>query len=260
MNGTWVAHTSTSIAEQSRGPEAAWPAVMACAEVVPELTRRGGGKVSASWIRTGASPSCRRAYGPGVVGGAELSLGEAAHGLAARGWSVEVLTTCAVDHFTLGQRVAGRHRGRRRRHRAAVPGGERHLGSRPCPRRSARPAGRDADHRRAGTMDERRAALARAVPPPARPRRDLPGDRRVALPVLDDVRRRPDRSGPHDRAAVPARRAARPLRVVPAAGERRGRALVLHRAGARARRRAVPPAGAHRDHRRRRAGPRALRP
>ena len=39
-------------------------------------------------------------YGPGVVGGAEAALGEIAHGLAARGWDVEVLTTCARDHFT----------------------------------------------------------------------------------------------------------------------------------------------------------------
>ena len=45
-------------------------------------------------------------YGPGVVGGAELSLGEAAHGLAARGWSVEVLTTCALDHFTWANEFA----------------------------------------------------------------------------------------------------------------------------------------------------------
>lgn len=39
-------------------------------------------------------------YGHDVVGGAEAVLREAAHGLAARGWDVEVLTTCAVDHFT----------------------------------------------------------------------------------------------------------------------------------------------------------------
>jgi len=39
-------------------------------------------------------------YGTGVVGGAELSLREVAHGLAGRGWTVDVLTTCAVDHFT----------------------------------------------------------------------------------------------------------------------------------------------------------------
>lgn len=37
-------------------------------------------------------------YGPEVVGGAELVLREVAHGLAGRGWEVEVLTTCARDH------------------------------------------------------------------------------------------------------------------------------------------------------------------
>lgn len=39
-------------------------------------------------------------YGPDVVGGAELVLREVAHGLAARGWEVEVLTTTAIDHHT----------------------------------------------------------------------------------------------------------------------------------------------------------------
>ncbi len=39
-------------------------------------------------------------YGSDVVGGAELLLAEVAHGFAARGWQVEVLTTCARDHFT----------------------------------------------------------------------------------------------------------------------------------------------------------------
>ncbi len=39
-------------------------------------------------------------YGPEVVGGAEAVLSEVAHGLAVRGWEVEVLTTCAVDHYT----------------------------------------------------------------------------------------------------------------------------------------------------------------
>jgi glycosyltransferase involved in cell wall biosynthesis len=39
-------------------------------------------------------------YGPGVVGGAEAVLTEMAHGLAGRGWDVEVLTTCAQDHYT----------------------------------------------------------------------------------------------------------------------------------------------------------------
>jgi len=39
-------------------------------------------------------------YGEGVVGGAEAVIAETAHGLADRGWAVEVLTTCARDHFT----------------------------------------------------------------------------------------------------------------------------------------------------------------
>ncbi|MBI2709220.1 MAG: glycosyltransferase family 4 protein [Actinobacteria bacterium] len=39
-------------------------------------------------------------YGSDVVGGAETLLREAGAGLAARGWQVDVLTTCARDHFT----------------------------------------------------------------------------------------------------------------------------------------------------------------
>jgi glycosyltransferase involved in cell wall biosynthesis len=39
-------------------------------------------------------------YGQGVVGGAETVLRELAHGLADRGWDVDVLTTCARDHFS----------------------------------------------------------------------------------------------------------------------------------------------------------------
>ncbi len=39
-------------------------------------------------------------YGRGVVGGSEAVMGEAARGLAARGHEVEVLTTCARNHYT----------------------------------------------------------------------------------------------------------------------------------------------------------------
>ncbi len=39
-------------------------------------------------------------YGAEVVGGSEAVMREAAHGLADRGWSVEVLTTRARDHYT----------------------------------------------------------------------------------------------------------------------------------------------------------------
>ncbi len=38
-------------------------------------------------------------YGKDVVGGAETVLREVAHALADRGWAVEILTTCARDHF-----------------------------------------------------------------------------------------------------------------------------------------------------------------
>lgn len=39
-------------------------------------------------------------FGDEVIGGAEVALREAAEGLAERGWEVDVLTTCARDHFT----------------------------------------------------------------------------------------------------------------------------------------------------------------
>ena len=39
-------------------------------------------------------------YGDGVVGGSESVLREAAQGLVQRGWDVEILTTCAIDHHT----------------------------------------------------------------------------------------------------------------------------------------------------------------
>lgn len=39
-------------------------------------------------------------YGEDVVGGAEVVIRQIAHGLAARGWGVEVLTTCVRNHYT----------------------------------------------------------------------------------------------------------------------------------------------------------------
>lgn len=38
-------------------------------------------------------------FGEGMVGGAEIVLAEMGRRLTARGWDVEVLTTCALDHF-----------------------------------------------------------------------------------------------------------------------------------------------------------------
>jgi glycosyltransferase involved in cell wall biosynthesis len=39
-------------------------------------------------------------YGADIVGGSEAVMREAAQGLAQRGWQVDVLTTCARDHYT----------------------------------------------------------------------------------------------------------------------------------------------------------------
>ena len=39
-------------------------------------------------------------YGDRVIGGSEAVMREAAHGLAGRGFDVEVLTTCAWSHYT----------------------------------------------------------------------------------------------------------------------------------------------------------------
>jgi glycosyltransferase involved in cell wall biosynthesis len=50
--------------------------------------------------RTGRIGLVPARYGPGLVGGAEIVMAEMAEGLAARGWDVEILTTCALDHFT----------------------------------------------------------------------------------------------------------------------------------------------------------------
>ncbi len=50
--------------------------------------------------RTGRIGLVPPRYGPEVIGGAEAVMREMAAGLAARGWDVEVLTTCARDHFT----------------------------------------------------------------------------------------------------------------------------------------------------------------
>lgn len=41
-------------------------------------------------------------YGDRVIGGAEAVMSEVAHAFARRGWDVDILTTCARDHFTWG--------------------------------------------------------------------------------------------------------------------------------------------------------------
>ena len=39
-------------------------------------------------------------YGPKVIGGAEIVMSHLASGFRDRGWEVEILTTCAMDHFS----------------------------------------------------------------------------------------------------------------------------------------------------------------
>jgi glycosyltransferase involved in cell wall biosynthesis len=56
--------------------------------------------------RTGRLAFVPPRFGPEVIGGAEIALAEAAAGLAARGWDVEILTTCARDHFTWANEYA----------------------------------------------------------------------------------------------------------------------------------------------------------
>jgi len=44
-------------------------------------------------------------FGPGIIGGAEIVLARLANGFAERGWSAEVLTTCAVDHYSFANEL-----------------------------------------------------------------------------------------------------------------------------------------------------------
>jgi glycosyltransferase involved in cell wall biosynthesis len=82
-------------------------------------------------------------YGDGVVGGAEAVVREMAHGFAERGWEVDLLTTCARDHFTWANEypagvsrdgrlsvrrfptVVGTDRSERMRYEAAILAGQR---------------------------------------------------------------------------------------------------------------------------------------
>lgn len=62
---------------------------------MPPLSASNGGPPEGNIIAF-VSPR----FGDGVVGGAEAVMADAAFGLARRGHNVEILTTCAKDHFT----------------------------------------------------------------------------------------------------------------------------------------------------------------
>ena len=56
--------------------------------------------------RRGRLALCPTRFGPQIVGGAEIVLRRMALGLQERGWDVEVLTTCAMDHHSWANVVA----------------------------------------------------------------------------------------------------------------------------------------------------------
>jgi len=56
--------------------------------------------VTAEANRSGRLAFVPTRFGVGTVGGAEIVLDQMARRLNARGWEVEVLTTCALDHYT----------------------------------------------------------------------------------------------------------------------------------------------------------------
>lgn len=55
--------------------------------------------------RTGLIGVVPARFGPKIVGGAEIAMRFMAQGLAARGWDVEVLTSCALDYFAWDNEV-----------------------------------------------------------------------------------------------------------------------------------------------------------
>jgi glycosyltransferase involved in cell wall biosynthesis len=56
--------------------------------------------VTAGIDRTGRLALVPARFGPGLAGGAEIVLAQMARRLLARGWEVEILTTCALDHHS----------------------------------------------------------------------------------------------------------------------------------------------------------------
>jgi glycosyltransferase involved in cell wall biosynthesis len=72
----------------------------------PEIGHPGSGigigapRLNAEPIRSDTIAFIPPRFGQGVIGGAEAVLADVAVGLAKRGHNVEILTTCAKDHFT----------------------------------------------------------------------------------------------------------------------------------------------------------------
>ncbi len=64
------------------------------------MTVRDGSKTLVDIDRRGRIGLIPPRFGTDVIGGAEAVVADIGRGLARRGWQVEILTTCARDHFT----------------------------------------------------------------------------------------------------------------------------------------------------------------
>ncbi len=159
-------------------------------------------------------------YGDDVVGGAESVLRQAAERLAGRGWEVDVLTTCARDHFTWAN--------------VYPPGSERHgdltVMRFPVVHPRDSTGWQELDRRiRLGasvsTAEQRlwvngRFRVPEPLPPSRGFRPHLPGHRLLPLPLLDDDDRRHCGSGADGGDPLPPRRVLRLSPGVPFAAGR----------------------------------------
>ena len=194
------------------------------------------------------------------MGGSEAVVREAAHGLAERGYEVEVLTTCALDHYTWANVFPPGHDQRRAGDGSPFPddpvAGQRSLALLPRAALVRRPAGRD----RGARLDQRAFPGPGPLSSPLGRRGEVCGHRVLALPVLVHALLHGDRSRADDPHALPARRAVR----LPPRGRRRPGVLRRGLVPLRARARAGPPArpggSPPLGHRRCRQDPRELRP
>ncbi len=144
-------------------------------------------------------------YRPGVVGGSEAVMAEAARGLAGRGYQVEILTTCARSHFSWANEFdegTSEDRGVLVR-----PFSDGHVAPTPD---VVQPRAADSRWRTAECVDrdhvgEQPFPGAQAVPASAGRGPALRHHRAVAVPLLIDHLRRTGGAGTIGRDAVSAR-------------------------------------------------------
>ncbi|HEY4870231.1 MAG TPA: glycosyltransferase family 4 protein [Candidatus Dormibacteraeota bacterium] len=107
--GSHVPNSQPTAPITGHTPNAASERAAAVRKPAASARRRPSGSTTHKETSDGGSPRTSRTgriglvtprYGADVIGGAEAVVSELAHGLAGRGWDVEILTTCARDHFT----------------------------------------------------------------------------------------------------------------------------------------------------------------